>query len=104
MIHHIHDKCYTVIVINLPKTTAGQWSIVLTIVTPIPFFVGSALSTTSALVWLMLAGICAGVAAPILGLLAIIKYKDTAPLVYLTTIVGTLLMLLLIGEVVFSHN
>jgi len=52
---------------------------------------------------MMLAGLVAGVAAFSTGLIALIRQKERAPLVYVATIIGLLLMLLLSGEMLFLH-
>jgi hypothetical protein len=51
----------------------------------------------------MLAGMVAGISAFITGLLAIIRQKETALLVYVSTVIGALLTLFLAGEIVFPH-
>jgi hypothetical protein len=56
-----------------------------------------------ALALTMLAGMVAGISAFIIGLLAIIKQKETALLVYVSTLIGALLTLFLAGEIVFPH-
>ena len=56
-----------------------------------------------ALALTMLAGMVAGISAFITGLLAILRKKENALLVYVATVIGALLMLFLTGEVVFPH-
>jgi predicted membrane-bound spermidine synthase len=56
-----------------------------------------------ALALTMLAGMVAGISAFIIGLLAIIRQKETALLVYVSTVIGALLTLFLAGEIVFPH-
>jgi hypothetical protein len=51
----------------------------------------------------MLAGMAAGIGSFITGLLAILKGKEKTLLVYLSTILGGLLILYLIAEVAFPH-
>jgi hypothetical protein len=51
----------------------------------------------------MLAGMAAGVSAFIVGLLAIVRRKENALLVYVSTVIGALFVLYLAGEVVFPH-
>jgi hypothetical protein len=51
----------------------------------------------------MLAGMATGISAFIIGLLAILKQKENAILVYVSTLIGGLLILYLIGEVAFPH-
>ena len=53
----------------------------------------------------MLAGMVAGILAFITdGLLAIIKQKENAVLVYISTVIGALFMLFLAGETLFPHR
>jgi hypothetical protein len=56
-----------------------------------------------ALALTMLIGMVAGISAFIVGLLTIIRQKENAILVYISTAVGALLLLFLIGEIVFPH-
>jgi len=56
-----------------------------------------------ALAFTMLAGMVAGISAFITGLLAIIRQKENALLVYVSTVIGALLLVFLSGEIVFPH-
>ena len=105
----------------LPRTTLGLWTIGLIVVTPILFVIGSSFSNTlyesvpagrnvladvaarPFLALTMLAGMIAGILAFIVGLLAIVKKKDNALLVYVATVGGGLLTLFLIGEFAFPQ-
>ena len=51
----------------------------------------------------MLAGMAAGISGFITDLLAIVKQKENALLVYVYTEIGGLLTLFLIGELAFPH-
>ena len=51
----------------------------------------------------MLAGMAAGISGFITGLLAIVKQKENALLVYVSTVIGGLLTLFLVGELAFPH-
>jgi hypothetical protein len=104
-----------------PSTAIGGWSIGLIVVVPILFTLGSSLTDTlyasvSAgstiladiaarpfLALSMLAGMAAGVAGFITGLVALIKHKEKALLVYLSTVIGGILTLYLIAELAFPH-
>jgi Na+/melibiose symporter-like transporter len=104
-----------------PKTRLGKWSLGLIVAMPILFFVGASFTNSlyesvpagntileditkrPALALTMLAGMVSGISAFITGLTAIIKKKERAPLVYISTIVGALLLLFLIGEILFPH-
>lgn len=104
-----------------PKTTLGKWSVTLIIGMPILFFIGSVFTNSlyktvpaggtiiadiaarPALALTMLVGIAAGISAFITGLLAIIRKKENTLLVYISTVIGSLLMLFLIGEIISPH-
>jgi len=108
--------------VNLtPKTKLGKWSLVLIAAMPILFFFGSSFTDSlyksipagssiikdivgrPALALTMLAGMVAGISAFIVGFIAIIRQKERALLVYVSTSIGMLLILFLIGEVLFPH-
>lgn len=104
-----------------PNSALGKWSVGLIVAMPILFFVGSFfvnslyasvpagdtiladISARPALALTMLAGMAAGIAAFVTGLLAIIRQKDRALLVYVSTAIGALLLLFLAGELLFPH-
>ena len=104
-----------------PNTNLGKWSVGLIIAMPILFFIGSALTDTlysgipsgdtiladiaarPALALTMLAGMAAGVSALLTGLLAILRQKDHALLVYVATLFGALETLFLIAEILYPH-
>jgi hypothetical protein len=56
-----------------------------------------------ALALTMLAGMLAGILAFITGLLGIVRKRERALLVYISSLIGALLILFLIGEVFFPH-
>ena len=105
----------------MPGTVQGTWTVGLIVAMPILFIIGSSFSNSlyelvpsgrtiladiaarPYLALTMLAGMATGIAAFIVGLLAIIKYKENALLVYVSTVIGGLLMLFLVGELVFPH-
>ena len=104
-----------------PRTTLGRWTVAFAAAMPILFVIGSSftgslyesvpagqtiladIAARPALALTMLAGMGAGISAFIVGLLAIIRHKDNALLVYASTIIGALLILFLVGEVAFPH-
>ena len=51
----------------------------------------------------MLAGMVVGISGFVTGILAIVKQKENALLVYISTVIGGLLMLYLIAELAFPH-
>jgi len=105
----------------IPKTTLGRWSVGLIIATPVLFFIGQSLLNLlyesvpagntiledivgrPALALSMLAGMISGISAFITGLMAIVRQKECALLVYIATIIGGLLILFLLGEFLFPH-
>ena len=105
----------------MPRSKPGKWSVWLIVVMPILFVIGSSLagslydsvaaggtiladiSARPVLALTMLAGMAAGISGFITGLLAIIKQKEKAFLVYLSTLIGGLLIIFLIAELAFPH-
>jgi hypothetical protein len=105
----------------IPKTTLGIWSVILIIVMPVLLFIGSSFTNSlyqsvpaggtilkdiaarPALALTMLAGLVAGILGFILGLIAIIRKKERALLVYVSTLVGALLIVILSGEIISPH-
>jgi len=102
-------------------TGPGKWSIGLIIAMPILFLIGTTfmnllypavpagnsilgdLVARPALALSMLAGIAAGVAAFFTGLVAITKQHERTVYVYISTIMGALLIFFLMGEVISPH-
>ena len=105
----------------VPQTALGKWSVWLLVATPILFVSAGSfsswlyaeaapggtiladISARPALALTMLAGMTAGVAAFVTGLLAIIRRRDRALLVVAATAIGALLLLFLAGELIFPH-
>ena len=105
----------------IPGTTLAKWSVGLIIMMPILFVVGSSFSdslyesvsagrtiladivTRPFVALTMLAGMASGISAFITGLIAILKQKEKALLVYVSTLIGGLLILYLIAEIAFPH-
>jgi hypothetical protein len=102
-----------------PVTTLGWWSVGLIVAMPILFAIGSSFTNSlyksvpsgntiladiaarPALALTMLAGMGAGISAFIMGLIAIIWQKEHALLVYISSVIGALLIVFLAGEFVF---
>lgn len=98
-----------------------MWSVGLIVAMPVFFFIGSMLTNSiyasitagdtifediaarPALALSMLTGMAAGIAAFITGLLALVRKKEQAVLVYLSTIIGALLIFFLAAELIFPH-
>jgi hypothetical protein len=105
----------------MSKTTLGKWSIGLIVAMVLLFILGSSFTNSiyksipagrtiladiiarPALALTMLAGMVAGISAFITGLLAIIRQKERALLVYISSSIGALLVLFLVGEILFPH-
>ena len=105
----------------MPLTTLGKWSVGLIVAMPLLFIIGTSftnslyksvpaggtilaeIATRPALALTMLAGMFAGISAFITGLLAIIRQKEYALLVYVSSSIGALLVLFLAGEILFPH-
>ncbi len=105
----------------LPITKLGKWSVGLIVAMLILFIIGSSLTSSlyesvssgdtiladiaarPALALSMLAGMAAGISAFITGLLAIIRKRDNALLVYISSLIGALLILFLAAEILFPH-
>jgi len=103
------------------KTKLGKWSVGLIIAMFILFFMGSSFvdlfykSVSSGRTILedivkrpgvslvMLAGFACGIIGFITGIIAIFKKKEHSILVYISTAIGALLILFLIGELLFPH-
>ncbi len=107
--------------LGLPCTRLGWWSFGLIVAMPILFFIGTSFTNSlyesvpagnsilediaarPALALTMLVGMVAGVLAFIIGLIAIVRQKEHALLVYVSTGIGVLFILLLLGEFLFPH-
>ena len=105
----------------IPKTTLGKWSLGLAAAMPVLFFIGMSFTTLlyksvpaggtilkditvrPALTLTMLAGMGSGISAFVIGLIAIIRQKERAALVYGATLIGALLIIFLLGEFLSPH-
>jgi len=105
----------------LPKIKLGWWSLGLAAVMPVLFFIGMSftnlfykslpaggtilkdIAVRPALALTMLAGMASGISAFIIGLVAIIRQKERALLVFGATLIGALLIIFLLGELVSPH-
>lgn len=103
----------------LPKSMPGKWSVALIVAMPVLFLIGTSFASSyyesvpagdtlladiaarPALALTMLAGMISGIAAFITGLLAVVRQKETALLVYASTLVGALVTLFLAGQIIF---
>lgn len=100
----------------MPKTILGKWSVWLALAMLVLIFVGPILDATfyqsveagntiiddlSARPYLavpMLLGVISGIAAFVTGLVALTKLKERAVVVYLSTLIGALLLLFIVGD------
>jgi hypothetical protein len=105
----------------LPKTKLGWWSIGLIAGMLLLFIIGTSLvdllydsipagdtilediSARPALALSMLSGMAAGISAFITGLLAMVREKERALLVYLSSLIGALFIIYLAMELSFPH-
>lgn len=105
----------------MPKTLFGKLAVGLIILMPVFFFLSSLFSRTlydgvpagnglvedinlrPLLAYSAFAATVCGIIAFVLGLVAITKYKERALLVNIAVALGTLLLLMLVGELIFTH-
>ncbi len=105
----------------MPITRLGKWSVGAIIVMPLLFILGTSFTNSlyqsapagetilediamrPALALTMLAGMGAGILALITGLVTIIREKEKAVLVYVSSLIGFLLVLFLVGEILSPH-
>ena len=105
----------------LPKTKLGRWSLGLAVAMPVFLSIGMFVTTPlyesvpagntilediilrPALALTMLTGMVSGVSAFIVGLIAIIRRKERAVLVYVATSAGAFITIFLLGELIFPH-
>ncbi len=105
----------------MPKSISGKWSLGLIILMPVLFFIGTSFAnafydsvTAGNTLWAdvvnrpgvalpMMAGFGAGLTALITGLVALVKQKERAILVYASTLIGALLIVFLIAEFISPH-
>lgn len=105
----------------MPKTDSGKWSVGLIIAMVVLIALGSSftnslyesvpsgnsiledISNRPALALSMIAGMVSGIFAFITGLIAIIKQKERALLVFASTVIGAAALVFLIAEFLFPH-
>ena len=105
----------------IPKTKLGRWSLGLAAAMPVLFFIGMSftnflyksvpaggtilkdIAVRPALALTMLSGMVSGISAFVTGLIAIIRQKERAILVYGATLIGALLIIFLLGEFISPH-
>ena len=105
----------------LPKTTLGKWSLGLIILMPMSFVIGMTfmsffyssapvgntiledLGSRPALAIPMLLGMASGVASFVTGFWSIFKKQERSLLVYVSTLIGAILIFFLVGEFMSPH-
>ncbi len=104
-----------------PKTKLGKWTVALIILMPLFFFLGSLavnslygsvaagrtiledIGKRPLVAFPMLLGMAFGISAFIFGIISIAKKKERAFLVYISTLIGFLLILFLLAEILYPH-
>jgi len=104
-----------------PDTKQGKWSIGLIVAMPVLFFIGTSFTNTlyasvpaggsipqdivarPALALTMLAGMATGVLAFVVGIVAVAAKKERSFFVYISTLIGLLLAIFLVGEFISPH-
>ncbi|MFH1508559.1 MAG: hypothetical protein ABIE68_00050 [bacterium] len=105
----------------VPQSKLGKWSVGLIVVMPVLFFIAMSFTDTlyesvpaggtiwkdifarPALPLTMLAGMFSGILAFITGIIAVIRQRERSPLVFISTIIGALLILFLASEIISPH-
>jgi len=104
----------------VPKTILGRWSVALIVAMPIFIYIGMSfvdfyagvpagrtipqdIFVRPGVALPMLVGFTSGIIAFITGLATIIKNRERSILVFVSTIIGALLILYLAGEIIFPH-
>ncbi len=105
----------------MPKTALGKWSLILVVLMPVLLMIGPSFANTlyagvsagdnllqdiaarPLLALSMVAGFACGAAAFITGLITILKDKERAMLVFLSTIIGAVTTILIIGQMIFPE-
>ena len=103
-----------------PKTILGKLSIALIILVPILFYIGMSfvnfyesipagrtipqdIIVRPGVALFMLAGFFSGIAAFFTGIISILKNKERSVLVFLSTLLGSLVLLWIFAEIAFPH-
>jgi len=107
--------------LRIPQTSPGKWSLGLIILMPILLWIGTwsmntfyssvqagdtilkDIAARPALALSMLAALASGVMAGVTGLVSILKQRERTLLVYLSTILGIMVFLFVLGEIFFPH-
>ena len=104
----------------VPKTILGKWSVLLVFGIPIFFYIGFSfvsfykdipagrtipqdIIVRPGVALSMLTGMASGVSSFITGIVSVTRKKERALLVYISTIIGGLLIVFLLGELSSPH-
>ncbi len=104
----------------VPKATLGKWSAGLIVVMPVFFYIGMSfvsfyksipagktishdIIVRPGVALSMLAGFISGIVAFFVGAISITRKKDYSVLVFLSTVIGFLVLLWCLSEILFSH-
>ena len=104
----------------IPETFLGKWSVVLIAAMPIFIYIGMSfvnfyefvpagktiprdIVARPGIALFMLAGFASGIIAFLTGIVGIIKKKDRSVLVFLSTVLGFLMLLWCLAEIIFPH-
>ena len=104
----------------IPKSRLGKLSVLLIVIMPILFYIGMSfvsfyesipagrtipqdIVTRPGVALSMLAGFVSGIAAFFTGIIGIIRKKDRSILIFLSTIMGFLVLLWCFAEILFPH-
>ena len=105
----------------IPVSQLGKWSVGLIAAMPLIFIIGISfahplyesvptgdnilldITKRPILALTMLTGMISGIMGFITGLTAIIRKKEKAVLVYISSLIGALFIFFLIGEILFPH-
>jgi len=108
-------------ILHGPHTRSGKWSVGLIVAMPLLFLLGDLsmkglypsvpggdtlledIAARPALALSMLGGMVTGVIAFVTGFVAVFREKERSLFVYLSTAVGALLLLFLLGEFISPH-
>ena len=104
----------------LPRSKPGKWSVALVAMVPVLFYLGMSfvsfyefipagktiprdIVARPGVALPMLAGFAAGITAFFCGINGILKKKDHSLLVFISTVLGFLVLLWVLAEIVFPH-
>ncbi|RMG81098.1 MAG: hypothetical protein D6707_05355 [Bacteroidetes bacterium] len=107
-------------IIFKPKSNLGKWSVGLIIIMPVLFFIGKSfvgfykpfsvgktipydIILRPGVALSMLGGLISGIVSFLYGILGIVRKKDYSILVFISTLIGFLVLLFILAEIIFPH-